>query len=562
MTPSEAATRLEPDTLPATGTAGEARRAALARLPPEPMPQSWVEYASRGALLIIGPADAAWPAATRLREELDCWVLATARPTEPPEAPPPAPTAWGTPMDCTGHLGAFALGISNESGALLTVGEAFGRERNDFDLILDLQATPAIGHEIPPPGYYRGRGADASERALAELPQMVGTFQKPKYFNYDPYICAHGARGLAGCRNCLDACATGAAISIGEKIEVDPYLCQGCGSCATSCPTGAIGYALPTAAELVDTLRRLIADYRAAAPEAPAPWLVFHGPEDGLAVLQAQAAGLPEHCLPVPIEDVGAVGPDAWLSALAFGAAGATMLTGAQPAARLAATTREQIDIATAVLEGLGDAHATRRLQLATDALAAPDELPPLVAQPATFGGLGSKREIMQRALAHLWEQAGQPAAAELPKGAPFGAIDVDREACTLCMACVSVCPASAVTGGGEEPKLLFREDRCVQCGLCATACPEDAIALQPRIDFAAHAEPAARVLNEEELLHCLDCGQAFATRKIVERMAEKLAGHWMFQDPAARERLYTCEECRVKRVLNDENAMAQQRER
>ena len=52
----------------------------------------------------------------------------------------------------------------------------------------------------------------------------------------------------------------------------------------------------------------------------------------------------------------------------------------------------------------------------------------------------------------------------------------MDREACTLCMACASVCPAGAINAGGELPRLDFIELNCVQCGLCESACPEDAI--------------------------------------------------------------------------------------
>ena len=38
----------------------------------------------------------------------------------------------------------------------------------------------------------------------------------------------------------MDACPTQAIVSAGDRIEVDPYLCQGGGSCASACPTGAI----------------------------------------------------------------------------------------------------------------------------------------------------------------------------------------------------------------------------------------------------------------------------------------------------------------------------------
>lgn len=546
---------------PATTDAGRARLQVMAKLPGPPPPDAWVEYDTAGSLLIIGPADRAWPLARQLSlKGLDCAVLATRPPQQPPESAPPSPTVHGTPLEMAGHLGAFTLAIDSARGLRESIPEAFGRERADFDLVLDLQPEASIAAALKPPGYFHGFTEAALGDAMEQLPSLIGTFQKPRYFAYDASICAHGARGLSGCRNCLDACATGAAISIGEQIEVDPYLCQGCGSCATSCPSGAIRYALPEAAETVNLMRRALADFRRQAVDAPAPILLLYSVEHTQARVEQRAETLPEHVLPLAVEDVGAIGPEVWLSALAFGAAQVWLLAPQQPLAQMVTATQQQIDVVRALLAGLGDDHAAARVTWSAEPW--PDaELPALVQNPATFAGLGGKREILQRAIAHLWQDTGATAeTTALPAAAPLGGIDVDRDACTLCMACVSVCPASAVTGGGDDAKLLFREDRCLQCGLCASACPEHAITLQPRIDFRALATPQTQVLNEEALLACLDCGKPFATRKIIDRMAARLADHWMFQDDAARERLYTCEDCRVRRVLSDENAMAAHR--
>ena len=128
-------------------------------------------------------------------------------------------------------------------------------------------------------------------------------------------------------------------------------------------------------------------------------------------------------------------------------------------------------------------------------------------------------------------------------------------------MACVSVCPTQAVFGGGDTPRLSFREERCVQCGLCERSCPEDAIRLAPRVDYARQADPVEVLLHEEPMHHCPRCGKAFATRKMIERMEQKLAGHWMFADGAARARLQLCENCRVEAVMREEGTIAPYRD-
>ena len=49
------------------------------------------------------------------------------------------------------------------------------------------------------------------------------------------------------CTRCIDACPADAITGLAERIEVNPYLCQGGGVCASVCPSGAIRYAYPSA---------------------------------------------------------------------------------------------------------------------------------------------------------------------------------------------------------------------------------------------------------------------------------------------------------------------------
>src|SRR5207248_4483734 len=119
-----------------------------------------------------------------------------------------------------------------------------------------------------------------------------------------------------------------------------------------------------------------------------------------------------------------------------------------------------------------------------------------------------------------------------------------NKDKCTLCMSCVSACPASALQDNPLLPQLRFIEKNCVQCGLCATTCPEDAIMLVPRL-LTTPVRKEARVLNETQPYACVRCGKPFGTLKAIEAMLGKLAGHSMFQGAAA-ERLRMCGDCRV----------------
>ena len=120
----------------------------------------------------------------------------------------------------------------------------------------------------------------------------------------------------------------------------------------------------------------------------------------------------------------------------------------------------------------------------------------------------------------------------------------MDKDKCTLCLACVSACPSNALSDNPQSPQLRLTEKNCVQCGLCVKTCPEKAISLQPRLLLTpARKEP--RVLNEAQPYGCVRCGKPFGTLKGIEAMLTKLSGHAMFQG-AALERLKMCGDCRV----------------
>src|SRR5262249_57223317 len=99
--------------------------------------------------------------------------------------------------------------------------------------------------------------------------------------------------------------------------------------------------------------------------------------------------------------------------------------------------------------------------------------------RPAGFAPVGAKRDVLRLALRELQRAAPMPVdVIALPAGAPFGAVEINVEGCTLCLACVSACPTGALGDNPERPQLRFAEDACVQCGLCKATCPEKVITL------------------------------------------------------------------------------------
>jgi ferredoxin len=168
----------------------------------------------------------------------------------------------------------------------------------------------------------------------------------------------------------------------------------------------------------------------------------------------------------------------------------------------------------------------------------------------ATFNFSGDRRTTFDFVFDHLTRHAATPQdVIPLPQGAPFGTVNVNRQTCTLCMACVGACPTGALLDAKDVPKLKFIERNCVQCGLCEKTCPENAINLTSRL-FLSQAARAELVLNEAVVFACIKCGKPFATRQMIESMVAKLGTHSMFAEAGALDRLKMCADCRVMDLM------------
>src|SRR5690606_19325182 len=53
-----------------------------------------------------------------------------------------------------------------------------------FDLVLDLSPAPVFSMHQPPQGYFRAATPQALMQAVVQLREMVGEFEKPKFFHY------------------------------------------------------------------------------------------------------------------------------------------------------------------------------------------------------------------------------------------------------------------------------------------------------------------------------------------------------------------------------------------
>lgn len=497
-----------------------------------------VKYQSRGRVVVIGD-NRALEFAPRLHERLSTLLILTEGVEEPGV---PLVPLGGRPIRIEGYLGDFKIHL----------GEA-GRPNAEIiaaDLVLDLTPTPLIDSQLKPPGYlHTGTEEPALQAAIDDLGELIGSFEKPRYFDYDPSICAHGRSGKQACNRCIDACPADAIASLAETIEVNAHLCQGGGVCATVCPSGAIRYTYPGAKDSLDRLRKLLGVYREAGGSDPV--VVFIADAERSEIDPPQA-----NYLPFPLEELASAGLEIWLSALAYGARALLLAdAGGMPESSKQAL-REQLRFSGEILAAMGyPADAVELIDAEALARHVPPSMPDL--RPAAFSGIGGKRRTAFLAIDHLHGEAARSRPiATLSAGAPFGRADVDPQRCTLCFSCVGACPGKALQTGEGMPQLQFIEENCLQCGMCTRTCPEDAIWITPRLLFDPQERRQMRKLHEEEPFCCTACGKPFATRSVIDNMLNKLKGHYMFQNERARRRLTLCDECRAIDIVQDEEAL------
>ncbi len=517
---------------------------------------------SKGVCLILGHDEAALDLAEKLCETLAVTVILS-KPLENLTPTAKYDVAVGKITSIEGSLSNFKISAEefstlNPSGrGAATFGPMVDGATSECDIVIDLSGRkPFFPADTKRDGYLRedSRNSVGLEQLVAKAANLLGEFEKTLYVKFEADLCAHSRASKKGCDRCLNVCPTGAINPAGDIVTINPDICAGCGSCAAVCPSGAILYDDPPIDYTLQRLQKLFETY--VSHGGARPRLLFHDSEFGIELISLSARfgkGLPTDVIPFSTNNIENISHTEMLAVLAIGYYEIFLL-------KTPNTEGSTLDLQIAIVEEVLQASGNdiRRLKVidTTD----PEMLEKTIYKhsfgdpvTSTVRLLGQKREVTRTAATAIAKD--KVSVIPLPLTAPYGEIVLDTNKCTLCLACVSLCPTGALQDNADRPEVNFTETSCIQCGICANTCPEKAIQLVPRLELSPNAL-SQRHLHSEEPFSCISCNRPFGVKSTVEKIVEKLEGkHWMYQNSDNTKLVQMCDDCRVNAQYHQENS-------
>lgn len=329
----------------------------------------------------------------------------------------------------------------------------------------------------------------------------------------------------ADCRACIDVCPA-QALSLTtpqewEAPQAELTACTDCGLCAASCPSGALtGVGVPDGSLPRQASRQGAMTVACARARREA-------------VGTGQDRSFPVSCL-------GALHPETVVGTALAMPAGATLtLARAQCSecpsaqqARVEAVVGESVRL----LQHLDD--AGRGIAVSELGATAVGKAAPVPSRRPVERSGWSRRELLtgrRDSSAPTRSREVTPARADLMNHSPDPSWTAERlprpiraEGCTLCRACVRVCPTQALRVGRLPPDETGPDDpdtrvalavdprQCLGCGRCAQVCVDAVLTLA----VAPVATPQSRrvgrllVLAEAQEAGCAGCGQPLGPRE------------------------------------------------
>ena len=314
--------------------------------------------------------------------------------------------------------------------------------------------------------------------------------------------CVHQRIAQSSCKACVEACPHRAWSYDDEGLNLDTAVCDDCGQCVAACPHEALSIPEP-APHVSDSPNRtlLVACERTSANGAPnrvgivaclhalsPDWVIRQSLRHHCTSVQVASADC-SRCTRTP-RDQSLM--ERWLPV-------AQRLGTSAPRLERISTDQWLQQTAKVQAPDLGRRRLFGRFLAPPSATANP----PTPTSEAV--AMTSERASL---VTHL---AKNSLARQKP---PLWAPQINHQSCTACMACVSLCPQSALEHKSDEAQIdgseciALQHTRCTGCGLCEDVCEQSAIAIiEP---LASSRAPKLQDRLALVLLHCRQCKAPF----------------------------------------------------
>ncbi len=402
-------------------------------------------------------------------------------------------------------------------------------------------------------GIYRAENYEDALKKALDVVSNLGEIEKAKYLSLDLRRCASGRSELLGCELCL-SCPYGAVTREGVKMRFSDVGCQGCGLCTSLCPLSVPQLRGHPSQLLYAQIDGLLA-------EDLHPKVLLFACQEHVEKLNEVGRKKIQYpgVLPLFVPCTDVVSEAHILSACERGADG-VILWGCENSHReqlesvvtFAQKTLSAFGLGDRVLL-MGDAHFDARdfARTLTGFVKKLSPSPLRKKKPGTIDFAKSKRDILLDLIESLSVKTDvHPTLREDNTPFPFAEVSIN-DSCTLCNACVTMCPTDALSKADNKINFIYGD--CIACGLCAHACPEEAIDVKRVLDFSQLVKRERKKLIEAEFVACAECGKLFMPKSAFERMTALLqegGGEGELNIEERLELLGYCEKCRPVKAV------------